>query len=188
MPTGLPNAQHEKPGFIPHAALPLRFRTPAVVQAGADRTSCCVSTLGCVQCTNTCSLTCEKCDARSPFQLFSYNASTGEVRVAAGGEPQCAKHGRPDLKAPFCLNLWGNHRAAGTKLDAYPCGYPKSDALLGPGTAAAAATAAFGDEGFVVLPELLGPEAAGVHSPSTPRPAPWLRRGTACCTVREASY
>ena len=62
------------------------------------------------------------------------------------------------------------------------------DALLGPGTAAAAATAAFGDEGFVVLPELLGPEAAGVHSPSTPRPAPWLRRGTACCTVREASY
>ena len=94
---------------------------------------CCVTSLSCLDCGPSCSLTCVPCNASDIYQLFEYNASTGAVVVPDAAAPQCAKHGRPARKGPWCWNLFANARKPGTAIDAFPCGYPTSDALLGPG-------------------------------------------------------
>ena len=111
------------------AAVGNRMTAPIAAADGG----CCVTGLSCLDCGPSCSLTCVQCNASDVYQLFEYNASTGAVVVPDAAAPQCAKHGRPAMKGPWCWNLFANARKPGTAIDAYPCGYPTSDALLGPG-------------------------------------------------------
>jgi hypothetical protein len=79
----------------------------------------CISAQPCADRASNCALGLVACNATDPFQLFSFNASTGVVRV-----PPAAAGPRVSPSKPQCWNVWGNRRTPGFAVDVCPCGPP----------------------------------------------------------------
>jgi hypothetical protein len=78
--------------------------------------SSCISAANCAGRSPTCHLSLVPCSTTDPFQLFTYNASTGVVHVPPG-----AAGPKAPLGVPQCFNVNSNGRRPGFLLDVFTC-------------------------------------------------------------------
>ena len=144
------------------AFAPLVATTPSPIKLRGG--GGCISAAGCADRSPTCHLNIARCDPRDAFQLFSYNASSGWVRV-----PPAAAGPKAPAGVPQCFNVNCDRRIPGYLLDVFDCGGPGGP---GPGANAVAISqdASTGQLRLRDVPTLC--LAGGVSPKPPPAPAP----------------